>query len=92
MAYFIVSYDLRENRGEERYYGDIEKALEKLDSCHTHDSVWYVERSGTAEQLYNHLKPKFEERDRLLVVEFSKKPARQKGKDGTTDWINKRFI
>lgn len=91
MPYFVVGYDLKTERGESRDYGPIEEALEALDSCHTQKSVWYVEREGTAQQLYAHLKPKIEGRDRLMVVEFSKKPAWQLGLPGTKNWIEARF-
>jgi len=91
MALFVVGYDLKTDRGEHRDYEPIETALGELDSCHTQDSVWYVDYNGTAKQLFDHLKPKVEDRDRLMVIEFSKKPAWQKGLPGTKAWITERF-
>ena len=91
MPFFLVGYDLKTNQGEKRDYNPIEEALEDLDSCHTQDSVWYVEHTGTARQLYDLLKTKVEDRDRLMVVEFSKKPSWQKALPGTNAWLDNRF-
>jgi hypothetical protein len=91
MPLFVVGYDLKAEKGEKRDYGPIEEALGELDSCHTQDSVWYVDRAGTAQQLLDHLKATFEKRDLLMVVEFSKEPAWTKAKGGTKAWLDARF-
>jgi hypothetical protein len=91
VALFVVGYDLKTKKDEKRDYKPIEDALEELDSCHTQESVWYVERDGTAAQLRDHLKTVIEERDWLMVVKFTAKPSWTKAKSGTKAWLDKRF-
>ncbi|WP_297842533.1 hypothetical protein [Pseudomonas sp.] len=91
MALFVVGYDLKTEKGQKRDYGPIEEALEALDSCHTQASVWYVDRDGTADDLFAHLKPSLEGIDPLMVVEFDKKPSWRLGKPGTKAWLDAKF-
>lgn len=67
MTLFVVGYDLCHSKDYDAIIG----ALEKLDSCHTQESVWYVSRSGSAKDLRDHLKVHIHEKDMLMVVEFS---------------------
>ena len=90
MAYFVISYDLvKEKSGFD--YGPLTTELKGLDAVRTELSVWYLDTANTAQEVYNHLKPFVDSDDRLMVVEFSKKPAWGNALKGTRDWVDARF-
>ena len=89
MAYFVVTYDLRQKDWEE--YDTLIKEIEKMNSVKYQESCWFIDQQKTALQVFNQLKAYIHEDDRLMVVEFSKKPAWHKGLPGTKVWIEARF-
>ena len=89
MALFVVAYDLKNADTED--YKALKDALDRMDSVHTQESVWYVDRASSSKGLYDLLKPHMSEGDKLMVVEFSKKPTWNVGLKGTKDWIDRKF-
>jgi hypothetical protein len=64
MAVFIVTYDLNQVG---QNYDCITDKISKFPHCHAQGSVWFVEYSGTAAQLRDHLVPCLDQNDRLFV-------------------------
>jgi hypothetical protein len=87
MAYFVVSYDLIKRKD----YPELIGALEELGAQKSLLSQWFVDNACSAADLYAHLLPHIDGDDRLMVIEFSKKPAWNIGLKGTRDWIEARF-
>jgi CRISPR/Cas system-associated endoribonuclease Cas2 len=87
MALFVVCYDLIKTTD----YSNLIDALENMDSVHTQESVWYVSRLGSARNLLDTLKPHIHEDDRLMVVEFRKRPVWTKAQTGTKKWVDDHF-
>ncbi|MBN9087345.1 MAG: hypothetical protein J0J01_10600 [Reyranella sp.] len=89
MAYFVVTYDLVTE--EEFDYQRLWDALAAFDSQKYQLSCYLVDANATATGLFNHLRQFMHDVDRLMVVEFSKKPAWKKGLPGTKAWLDARF-
>lgn len=87
MAFFVVSYDLKCKKDEERDYDPITNALNEMDSCHTQNTVWYVSRDCSTAELRDDLKKHIQDRDFLMVVRFSSTPRWTRAKSGTSDWL-----
>ncbi len=87
MAYFTISYDLVADKD----YESLINRLEALDAVKTQLSYWLLELDNTAEQVKSDLASYMDDDDKLMVIEFSKKPAWTKGFKGTSAWINSRF-
>jgi hypothetical protein len=88
MAYFLVTYDLVKRKD----YPELLSALRKLNGTHKPlDSVWFLDLNNTAEEVKAHLAVHIDADDRLMVVEFSKRPAWTKAYTGTNDWVKARF-
>jgi hypothetical protein len=87
MAYFVVSYDLIKRKD----YPELIKALNNLGAQKCLLSQWLVDNNCTAEDLLAHLQPHIDGDDRLMVVEFDKRPAWNIGLKGTKAWIDARF-
>jgi hypothetical protein len=70
MSVFIISYDLRKPDFDyEPLYG----ALAELDATHLQDSVWGVNTTSTAAQIFDYLwEHVHSTKDRLFVVPFDK--------------------
>jgi hypothetical protein len=91
MALFVVAYDLVEDGSGKRNYGDIEADLESMDSCRTQDSIWYVAWDSAQSELFGRLKAFLHNDDRLMVVEFNKRPSWTKAFQGTRAWLDNHF-
>ncbi len=92
MAFFVVAYDLKCRDGESRDYGPITKALTEMDSCHTQNTVWYVSCECTTAELRDGLRQHVEDRDLLMVVQFSIKPRWSRAKEGTSNWLTRHGL
>ena len=68
MAVFIVAYDLNKVG---QNYACITGKLKALPHCHVQGSVWFVDYSGTAVQVRDHLRQCLDENDRLFVESVS---------------------
>jgi CRISPR-associated endonuclease Cas2 len=87
MAYFLVTYDLVEDK-------DYKKLIDELKELGAHRpalSVWFVELKNTAVEVKDHLAGYMDRDDKLIVVEFSKRPATKMAFEGTKDWLDARF-
>ncbi|MGA6984818.1 MAG: hypothetical protein WBZ01_02085 [Terriglobales bacterium] len=70
MSVFIVSYDLRK---PDYNYDPLYEALDKIEAKHIQDSVWGVNTSSTATDVFDYLRQFLHnEKDRLFVVPFDK--------------------
>lgn len=87
MAYFLVSYDLIKRKD----YPEIKEALTDLGAVKCLLSQWLVESLCSAEDMLAHLRPHIDSDDRLMVVEFDKRPAFTPCLKGTRAWIDARF-
>lgn len=87
MAFFVVGYDLIKRKN----YPELIDALKSLLAQKCLLSQWLVEAECSAADLLAHLRPHIDDDDRLIVIEFSKRPAWTSGFQGTRDWINGRF-
>jgi hypothetical protein len=88
MALFVVTYDLIDGKDYKRLTDE----LEELGGHKPALSVWFVDvTSQTAAQLCDHLKGFVDSDDRVVVVQFDKKPAHILAFTGTNDWINAHF-
>lgn len=84
MALFVVTYDLIDGKDYPRLIDE----LERLGGHKPALSVWFVDvTSKTAAELRDHLKNFVDPDDRVVVVEFHKKPAHILAFKGTNDWI-----
>lgn len=84
MPCYVVSYDLN-NRQD---YPKLWDELKRLGGHRPLESVWFLNvDSPNSAHFRDHLADFIDQDDQLIVVEFSKKPAHQKAKKGTNDWI-----
>lgn len=90
MPYFVISYDLR-NEITSEAYAPLKTALEDLSAVRTQLSVWYVDLNNTAQEVFDHFSQYIDDNDRLMVVEFSKKPVWVRGIKGTQAWVDSHF-
>ncbi|WP_170566008.1 CRISPR-associated protein Cas2 [Ruegeria atlantica] len=87
MAYFAISYDLVAQNG----YKPLFCRLEELGAVKTQLSFWLVKSNNTAQEVKNDLEDFIDDNDRLMVIEFSKRPRFNWGFKGTRKWIEDRF-
>ncbi|CAH1658000.1 CRISPR-associated endoribonuclease Cas2 [Hyphomicrobiales bacterium] len=87
MAYFVVSYDLQ----DEKDYPELWEEMDRLKAVKCLLSMYLVELNSTAKDVREHLSSYIDQDDRLMVIEFSKKPSYQKALAGTNNWVNPRF-
>jgi hypothetical protein len=84
MALFVVTYDLINGKD----YKTLIDELKRLGGFKPALSVWFVDvTSQSSAELRNHLKNFVDPDDRVVVVEFSKRPAHILAFQGTNDWI-----
>jgi hypothetical protein len=71
MALYLISYDISEKDAFE--YGKLWKTLEDLGSIKILYSEWVLVRPvGEATEIYNHIAPCTQKKDRLIVQEILK--------------------
>lgn len=87
MAYFVVSYDLINNKDYQRLIDE----LERLSAAKMLLSQWLVELNNTAQEVKDHLVDFVDGDDRLVVIEFDKRPAYTRMFTTGADWIKARF-
>jgi len=87
MAYFAITYDLIKRKD----YSTLWEEMESLNAHKAMNSFYLLEVNNTATQIKDHLKNFTDADDKLMVVEFSKKPTFTKANAGTNDWLNERF-
>jgi len=87
LAYFVVSYDLIRNKDYQRIIDE----LERLGAAKMLLSQWLLDASNTAQEVKDHLTPFVDDDDRLVVIEFSKRPAFTRMFTTGADWIKARF-
>ncbi len=86
MALFSVSYDpIAEND-----YDSLIDRLEELDAVRVQPSHWLLKADNTAEEVKSHLEI-FVDTDKLMVIEFDKKPAYTKAIKEIKDWVARFF-
>jgi hypothetical protein len=92
MACFIVSYDLHKEAW--RDYDKLIAAIRAAGSSvmRIHESVWGVVSAGTANQLYEHLRPYTHTRDSLFVVMAAKDAQWSKFNDPRDAWLLKNVV
>ena len=86
MAYFIVSYDLIKRKD----YPELWDEFKRLNGHKCLRSVYLMQANNSAAEVRDHLKKCIDD-DQLIVVEFSKKPATYRTREGTAKWIDDRF-
>lgn len=69
MACYVMAYDLNKVG---QNYECITSRIKQLAYCHAQGSVWFVDYSGTEQELCNHLKSCLDSNDRLFVSEVSR--------------------
>ncbi|MFQ1700871.1 hypothetical protein ACJ5NV_09770 [Loktanella agnita] len=87
MAIFSVTYDLIKNKD----YAALIGALEDLDTVKVQLSQWLLSADNTTMEVKDHLAQYVDDDDKLMVIEFSKRPQFTKAIKGTKDWLNKHF-
>lgn len=87
MALFSITYDLI----AEKDYDALIERLKELDTVKVQLSQWLMNADNTAREVKDHLARYLDEDDKLMVVEFSKKPAFTRANSGTNDWLNRFF-
>lgn len=87
MALFSVTYDLIKDKDYDALIG----RLEELDTVKVQFSQWFLAANNTASEIKDHLAHYVDDDDKLMIVEFSKRPQFTKAIKGTNDWLNKHF-
>lgn len=90
MAYFLVSYELKEEQGAFDYRRLWEE-FDRLGAVRTLRNEYLLDLNHTAQEVVDHLRPYLQPDDHLMVVEFSKKPAFAGAIKGTSAWLAERF-
>lgn len=84
LANFLVTYDLIERKDYKRLTDE----LKRLGAHKALLSVWLLQAGNTATEVCNHLADFIDSDDKLMVVEFSKKPRFTQAFEGTNAWIS----
>lgn len=89
MALFVVTYDLHNSRT----YGPVIHALHDWKAVRLLESVWLVDRAGSAAAIRDALKPHIDHDDSIAVIEL--KPgsdwATLRTKEGAADWLRQHL-
>lgn len=89
MAYFVVTYDLVQRKEED--YKELWNEMDRLSAAKYQDSAYFVELTNTASEVKDHFKSYIHEKDRLMVVEFTKRPSYTRCFTPGHQWIQARF-
>ncbi|MFO6462819.1 hypothetical protein ACK8OR_00380 [Jannaschia sp. KMU-145] len=87
MSLFAVTYDLVAAKD----YGSLIDRLKELDTVRVQDSQWLLYAENTAKEVKDHLAEYIDSDDRLMVIEFNKRPAYTLALKGTNAWLD-RFL
>ncbi len=87
MALFSITYDLVESKD----YDSLIDRLNELDTVKVQLSQWFLAADDTATEIKDHLAACMDDDDKLMVVEFSKRPQFTRAFKGTNDWLKKHF-
>jgi hypothetical protein len=55
------------------------------------DSAYFIDLNNTAKEVKDHFLQHMHDNDRLMVVEFTERPAYNKAFKGTNDWVDERW-
>ena len=83
MALFLVSYDFVKRKD----YPKLWEEFERLDGHKPGESVYLLNLDNTAAEVLEHFNQFIDDDDRLIVIEFDKKPRCGKVYKGTAAWI-----
>lgn len=84
MALFSITYDLVEKKD---YDGLIDR-LKELDTVKVQLSQWLLSADNTSKEVKDHLAQCPDDDDRLMVIEFTKRPAYTYALKGTNAWLS----
>lgn len=90
MPYYSIEYDLKAGQN----YKPIIGAIEELGGVRALDSYWLIELSDAdAEPVRDHFKQFLPtpDTDKLMVIEFSKRPRFTRAFKAALEWIQARF-
>lgn len=87
MALFSITYDLIDKKD----YDTLIDRLKELDTVKVQLSQWFLSADNTAIEVKDHLAQFVDDDDKLMVIEFSKKPSYTKALKGTNDWLARFF-
>ena len=87
VALFCITYDLVEDKN----YDALISRLRELDTVKVQLSQWLLSANNTAAEVKEHLASYVDEDDRLMVIEFTKKPAFVMALSGTNAWLGRFF-
>jgi len=87
MAFFSITYDLVEDKN----YDTLIDRLNELDTVKVQLSQWLLSANNTAKEVKDHLAQYIDGDDRLMVIEFTKKPAYTYALKGTNAWLDEHF-
>ena len=90
MTCYLVSYDVTDSKNHEQDYQVLYEALENIAGHRPlKNDIWFISTDSTARDVLNHLKSLVNDKVAILVVPFSKEPARHLARKGTNDWLSK---
>ena len=88
MSLFVIAYDLVKRKDYPELWGE----LKRLKAQKVLLSTYLADLNNTAQEVLDHLKGYLSNSDdRLMVIEFSKRPAWTAGLKGTRDSIKSHF-
>jgi hypothetical protein len=87
MAYMVISYDLVKRKDYPELLGE----LNRLKAAKALLSYYFLDINNTAAEIRDHLSKYIDDDDRLVVVEFTKKPQFTRMFTTGADWIKARF-
>jgi len=88
MPLYAVSYDLNKQKNYPKLWAE----FDRLGGHKALESFYLVDvTSATAQVLRDHLRQFIDEDDSLIVVPFDKRPSTYRTKQGTKEWLDKKF-
>ncbi|MCQ0093543.1 CRISPR-associated endonuclease Cas2 [Roseovarius sp. M141] len=88
MPLYLVSYDLNKAKNYQKLWDE----MDRLGGHKPLESVYFLDvTSTTATVLRDHLKPFIDEDDQLIVVPFDQRPSTFRAKQGTQEWLDRKF-
>ncbi|MBK8160567.1 MAG: hypothetical protein IPK59_17945 [Rhodospirillaceae bacterium] len=87
MGLFMVSYDLIKNKD----YKKLLTEIGRMNSRKALASLYLMNVDGTGKDLKDHLAQYIDDDDKLMVIEFTKRPNFTKANDGTNKWLDENL-